>query len=54
MSYRRSPLVSGPDPTSGTPQVAVGDPTQIEPQLAELALGPVAYRNPDGESVAPG
>jgi len=34
--------------------VAVGDPAQIDPQLAELALGPVAYRNPDGTPLEPG
>ncbi len=28
--------------------VVVGDRAQIDPQLAEQSLGPVAYRNPDG------
>jgi zinc protease len=34
--------------------VAVGDAAQIDPQLAELALGAVAYRNPDGTPAATG
>jgi zinc protease len=34
--------------------VAVGDPTQIDPQLTQLALGPVAYLNPDGTPLATG
>jgi zinc protease len=28
--------------------IAVGDRAQIDAQLAELSLGPIAYRNPDG------
>jgi zinc protease len=32
--------------------VAVGDRAQIDGQLAELDLGPIAYRNPDGTPVA--
>jgi zinc protease len=32
--------------------VAVGDRARIEAQLAELALGPIAYRNPDGSTPA--
>jgi len=32
--------------------VAVGDPAQIDPQLTQLALGPVTYLNPDGTPVA--
>ena len=32
--------------------IAVGDTAQIDPQLTLLALGPVAYRNPDGTPVA--
>jgi predicted Zn-dependent peptidase len=34
--------------------VAVGDRAQLDPQLAELALGPVTYRNPDGTPVPSG
>jgi zinc protease len=34
--------------------VAVGDAARIDPQLTELALGPVAYRNPDGTPVVTG
>jgi hypothetical protein len=34
--------------------VAVGDPTQIDPQLTQLALGPVAHLNPDGTPLATG
>jgi zinc protease len=34
--------------------VAVADRAQIDLQLAELALGPVAYRNPDGTPLATG
>jgi len=32
--------------------VAVGDPAQIDPQLTQLALGPVTYLNPDGTPLA--
>jgi hypothetical protein len=31
---------------------AVGDPAQIDPQLTELALGPVTHLNPDGTPLA--
>jgi zinc protease len=34
--------------------IAVGDAAQIDRQLTELALGPVARRNPDGTPVAVG
>ena len=32
--------------------VAVGDRAQIDGQLADLHLGPISYRTPDGEPVA--
>ncbi len=33
--------------------VAVGDRAKVEPQLAELALGPIGYRAPDGGPAHP-
>ncbi|MGQ0480986.1 MAG: M16 family metallopeptidase [Pseudonocardia sp.] len=33
--------------------VAVGDRAKVEPQLAELALGPIGYRAPDGGPARP-
>ena len=34
--------------------IAVGDRTQLDPQFAEAALGPITYRTPDGTPTAQG